>query len=58
MDSSEIIIGDHRTIFRVITHEVDTVVEPSDPREINQVMEEVEVDLIKVQMLVDLELQA
>ena len=32
--------------------------EPSDLREIYQVMEEVEVDLIKVQMLADLELQA
>ena len=55
MDLNEIIMEGHRTIFRAMAHEVDTVAEPSDLREIYQVMEEVEVDLIKVQMLADLE---
>ena len=36
---------------------VDTVAKLLDQREICQVMDEVEVDLIKVQMLADLELQ-
>ena len=58
MDSNEIIMEGHRTVFRVMAHEADAVAEPSDLREIYQVMEEVEVDLIKVQMLADLESQA
>ena len=58
MDLNEIIMEGHKTIFRVMAHEVDMVAEPSDLREIYQVTEEAEVDLIKVQMLVDLELQA
>ena len=48
----------HKTVFRAMAHEVDTVAEASDLREIYQVMEEVEVDLIKVQTLADLESQA
>ena len=58
MGLNEIIMEGHRTVFRAMAHEVDTVAEPSDLREIYQVMEEVEVDLIKVQMLADLESQA
>ena len=45
----------HKIIFRAIAHEVDTVVE-ANLREICQVLEEVEVDLIKVQMSADQEL--
>ena len=45
----------HKIIFRTIAHEVDTVVE-ADLREICQVLEEVEVDLIKVQTSADQEL--
>ena len=44
----------HKIIFRAIAHKVDTVVE-ADLREICQVLEEVEVDLIKVQMSADQE---
>ena len=51
-------MGGNRTIFRIMAHEVDTVVEPSDLREICQIMEDVVVDLIKVQTLADLESQA
>ena len=42
----------HKMIFRVITHQVDTVVE-AKLREIYQVLEEVEADFIKVQMSAD-----
>ena len=48
------IMDGHKIIFRAIAHEVDTVVE-ADLREICQVLEEVEVDLIKVQMSADQE---
>ena len=60
MDSNEIIMEGHRIVFRVMAHEADTVDKPSDLREIGlyQVMEEVEVDLIKAPMLADLESQA
>ena len=44
-----------KIIFRAIAHEVDTVAE-ADLRGICQVLEEVEVDLIKVQMSADQEL--
>ena len=44
----------HKIIFRAIAYKVDTVVE-ADLREICQVLEEVEVDLIKVQMSADQE---
>ena len=44
MDLSEIIVEGHRTVFRAMAHKVDTVAEPSDLKEIYQVMEEVEVD--------------
>ena len=54
MGLKEIMDG-HKIIFRAIAHEVDTVVEASDLREICQVLEEVEVDLIKVQMSADQE---
>ena len=57
MDLSEIIMEGHRIIFRVMAQEVVMVADPSDLREIYQVMEEVEVDLIKVPMLADLESQ-
>ena len=49
------IMDGHKIIFRAIAHEVDIVVEASDLREICQVLEEVEVDLIKVQMSADQE---
>ena len=52
MGLKEIMDG-HKIIFRAIAHEVDTVVEASDLREICQ--EEVEVDLIKVQLSADQE---
>ena len=42
----------HKIIFRATAHEVDTVVE-ANLREICQGLEEVEVDLIKVQLLAD-----
>ena len=44
----------HKIIFRATAHKVDTVAE-ADLREICQVLEEVEVDLIKVQMSADQE---
>ena len=44
-----IMVG-HRIVFRVVAPMVDTVMMLPDPREISQVMDEVEVDLIKVQM--------
>ena len=47
MGLDETIMVDHRIIFRVVAHVVGTVVKLSDLREICQVMEEVEVDLIK-----------
>ena len=47
------IMDSYKIIFRAIAHEVDMVVEASDLREICQVLEEVEVDLIKVQMSAD-----
>ena len=50
MGSREIMEG-HKIIFRAIAPEVDTVTE-ADLREMCQVLE-VEVDLIKVQMLAD-----
>ena len=45
----------HKIIFRAIAHEVDLVVE-ADLREICKVLEEVEVDLMKVQTSADQEL--
>ena len=54
MGLKEIMDG-HKIIFRAIAHEVDAVVEASDLREICQVLEEVEVDLIKVQLSTDQE---
>ena len=54
MGLKEIMDG-HKIIFRAITHKVDIVVEASDLREICQVLEEAEVDLIKVQMSADQE---
>ena len=45
----------HKIIFRATAHEVDTVAEASDLREMCQVLKEVEVDLIKVQMSPDQE---
>ena len=54
MGLKEIMEG-HKIIFRATAHEVDTVAEASDLREICQVLEEVEVDLIKVQMSADQE---
>ena len=48
------IMGSHKIIFRAIAHEVDTVVE-ANLKEIHQVLEEVEVDLIKVQTSADQE---
>ena len=55
MGLNEITMEGHRTVFRAMAHEVDTVAEPSNLRDLYQFMEEVEVDLIKVQMLADLE---
>ena len=49
-------MGGHKIVSRAMVHEVDTVAEPSDLREIYQVLEEV--DLIRVLMLADLESQA
>ena len=46
------IMEGHKIIFREIAPEVDTVTE-ADLREMGQVLEEVEVDLIKVQMSAD-----
>ena len=46
------IMVDRKIIFRAIAHEVDTVVE-ADLIEMGQVLEEVEVDSIKVQMSAD-----
>ena len=54
MGLKEIMEG-HKIIFRATAHEVDTVAEASDLREMCQVLEEVEVDLIKVQMSADQE---
>ena len=51
MGSREIMEG-HKVIFRAIAPGADTVTEV-DLREMGQVLEEVEVDLIKVQMLAD-----
>ena len=51
MGSREIMEG-HKIIFREIAPEVDTVTE-ADLREMGQVLEEVEVDLIKAQMSAD-----
>ena len=51
MDSREIMEG-HRVIFRIVAPGADTVIEV-DSREMDQVLEEVEVDLTKVQMLAD-----
>ena len=45
----------HRTICRATAHKVDIVVDASDLREICQVQEEVEADLIEVQMSADQE---
>ena len=56
MDSDETIMVDHRIIFRVVPLMVGTLVEPSDLKETCQDMEEVEVDLIKAQMLAGREL--
>ena len=53
MGLKEIMEGS-KIIFRAIAHEVDTVAE-ADLREICQVLEEAEVDLIKVQMSADQE---
>ena len=53
MGLKEIMEG-HKIIFREIAHEVDTVAE-ADMREMCQVLEEAEVDLIKVQMSADQE---
>ena len=53
MGLKEIMEG-RKIIFRAIAHEVDTVAE-ADLREICQVLEEAEVDLIKVQMSADQE---
>ena len=53
MGLKEIMEG-HKIIFRAIAHEVDTVAE-ANLREICQDLEEVEVDLIKVQMSADQE---
>ena len=53
MGLKEIMDG-HKTVFRAIAHEVDIVVE-ANLKEICQVLEEVEVDLIKVQMSADQE---
>ena len=53
----ETIMVDYRIVSRVVAHVVGTVAKLSDLREICQVMDKVEVDLIKVQMLADLELQ-
>ena len=50
MGLKEIMDG-HKTVFRSMAHEV----EASDLREIYQVLEEVEVDLINVQMSADQE---
>ena len=58
MGLNEIILVGHKTVFRAMAHEVDTVLEASDLREIYQVLEEVEADLTKVLMLADLESQA
>ena len=44
MDLKEITTEGYKIVFRAMAHEVDTVAEASD-----LVMEEVEVDLIKVQ---------
>ena len=41
MGLNEIIMVGHKTLFRAIAHEVDTVAEASDLREIYQVMEEI-----------------
>ena len=57
MGLNKIIMEGRKTVFRAMAHEVDTVVEASDLREIYQVLEEVEVDLIKVQMSADQESQ-
>ena len=46
------IMEGHKIIFRAIAHMVDTVAE-ADLREMCQFLEEVEVDLIKVQMSAD-----
>ena len=54
MGLKEIMDG-YKIIFRATAHEVNTVVEASDLREMCQVLEEVEVDLIKVQMSADQE---
>ena len=54
MGLNEVMEG-HKTIFRAMAHAVDTVAE-ADLREMCQVLEEVEVDLIKVQMSADQEL--
>ena len=51
MGSREIMEG-HRVIFRAVAPGADTVIEV-DSREMGQVLEEVEVDLTKVQMLAD-----
>ena len=51
MGSREIMEG-HRIIFRAIAPGAGTVIEV-DFREMGQVLEEVEVDLTKVQMLAD-----
>ena len=53
MGLKEIMEG-HKIIFRAIAYEVGTVAE-ADLREMCQVLEEVEVDLIKVQMSADQE---
>ena len=49
-------VVDHRTDPKIMVPVVHMVViTPPDLKEVCQVMEEAEVDLIKVQMLVDLE---
>ena len=52
-----IIVVDHKTVLKVVAPVVDILATLLGQREICQVMDEVEVDLIKVQMLADLELQ-
>ena len=54
MGLKEVMEG-HKIIFRATSHKVDTVAKASDLREMGQVLEEVEVDLIKVQMSADQE---
>ena len=49
-----IMVVDNRTVLKVVALVVDIVVMLSDLREICQVMDKVEVDLAKDQMLADL----